>query len=358
MPAVFTRRKKSPSAGRPPGRASGTRRSTSAPTPNGSLAASDFLALYRYMVQMREFEEMILRLYTQGKIVGGAYSGKGNEATAVGSAYALGEGDYLFPMHRDMGAHFVRGQSVDTLMMQHLARKGSLTEGRDGTGHYTDTELRIYGNISHLGAMMPVACGVGLALKIKKERNVVMTYIGDGGSNVGEVHESLAMASAMRLPLVLIIENNQYAYSTPIANQFIVEKLSDRAAGYGIPGKTVDGTDVMAVYHACAEAVARARAMKGPSIIESVTMRMDGHAAHDNAWYVPPKMLASWEKRDPIVRFEKNLLSKGILTAALKKKMSSQLRAEIEKSAAVAVDQPYPPGTDILRGVFYEAPAK
>jgi TPP-dependent pyruvate/acetoin dehydrogenase alpha subunit len=305
---------------------------------NGDLAAPDLLALYRYMLMMREFEDAIIRLYTQGKIIGGAYSGNGNEATAVGSAYALSDGDYLFPMHRDMGAHFVRGQSIDTLMMQHLAREGSLTQGRDGTGHYTDTALRIYGNISHLGAMLPVACGVALALKLKKERNVVMTYIGDGGSNVGEVHESLAMASAMSLPLVLIIENNQYAYSTPTSRQFIVEKLSSRAAGYGIPGKTVDGTDVLEVYHACREAVARARALKGPSIIESVTMRM--HAA--------------WKKKDPIARFGKVLTSRGILDAALRKKMAAVLRWEIEQSAQRALGCPYPPADDLLHGVFAE----
>jgi len=352
---VTTNKKSPPAGGRTRGSAGPA---AAARTPNGSLAKSDLLALYRYMVLMREFEDTIIRLYTQGKIVGGAYTGNGNEATAVGSACALSDGDYLFPMHRDMGAHFVRGQSVDNLMLMHLARKGSLTEGRDGTGHYTDRDLRIFGNISHLGAMLPVACGIGLAVKLRKERNVVMTYIGDGGSNVGEVHESLAMASAMRLPLVLVIENNQYAYSTPVSRQFIVERLSSRAAGYGIPGKTVDGTDVLAVYHACREAVARARAMRGPSIVESVTMRMHGHAAHDNAWYVPPKELAAWKRKDPIARFEKVLTGKGVLTAAMKKQLVAELRSGIEKSAAAALDLPYPPAEDALRGVFFEPPAR
>jgi len=349
------------SARKKPVRAGAPRRGKTGPGPksrvapsNGVPAKTDLLAMYRYMVMMREFEDAILRLYHQGKIVGGAYSGNGNEATAVGSAFALSDGDYLFPMHRDMGAHFVRGQSVKTLMMQHLGRRGSPAEGRDGTGHYTDPSLRIYGNISHLGAMLPVACGVGLALRIKKERNVVLTYIGDGGSNVGEVHESLAMASAMRLPLVLVIENNQYAYSTPIANQFIVSRLSDRAAGYGIPGTTVDGTDVLAVHDACRQAVARARAMEGPSIVESVTMRMHGHAAHDNAWYVPPKLLAAWKKKDPIVRFEKVLAAKGVLDAALRKKIAAELRWEIDRAAEEALALPYPDGADALRGVYFE----
>ena len=324
------------------------------PSPDGAPAKGNLLPMYRFMVMMREFEDTVLRLYHQGKIVGGAYSGNGNEATAVASAFALGEGDYIFPLHRDLGAHLVRGQSVSKLMKQHLARKGSLTEGRDGTGHYTDAALRIYGNISHLGAMLPVACGVALACKIRKEPNVVMTYIGDGGSNVGEVHEALAMASAMRLPVVLIIENNGYAYSTPVARQFIVEKLSTRAAGYGIPGKTVDGTDLLEVYSACREAVARARSGKGPSIIESVTMRMHGHAAHDNAWYVPKNTLAAWKKKDPIVRFEKLLTDRGLLNAAAKKRMLNEIRAEIDRAAEESLALPYPPGEDALRGVYAE----
>jgi TPP-dependent pyruvate/acetoin dehydrogenase alpha subunit len=303
---------------------------------------------------MREFEDAIIHLYTQGKFVGGAYSGNGNEATAVATAFALGDGDYIFPMHRDLGAHFVRGQSVANLMRQFLARKGSLTEGRDGTGHYTDAKLRIYGNISHLGAMLPVACGVALACKIKKEPNVAMTYVGDGGSNIGEVHEALAMASAMALPFVLIIENNHYAYSTPIDKQFIVEKLSSRAAGYGIPGVTVDGTDILAVYRACREAVERARSGKGPTIIESVTMRMHGHAAHDNAWYVPKGKLEEWKKKDPIGRFETLLVKKGLLPPSAKKKIVNELRAEIDAAAEEALALPYPPGEDALRGVFAE----
>ncbi len=311
--------------------------------------------MYASMVLMREFEDAILRLYHQGKIVGGAYSGNGNEATAVASAFALGDGDYILPMHRDLGAHFVRGQSILAMMKQHLGRAGGLTEGRDGTGHYTDPALRIYGNISHLGAMLPVACGIALACTIRKEPNVVMTYIGDGGSNVGEVHEALAMASVMRLPLVLIIENNGYAYSTPVARQFIVDKLSSRAAGYGIPGTTVDGTDLPAVHDACREAVARARSGKGPSIVESVTMRMHGHAAHDNAWYVPKKTLEAWKKKDPIVRFEKFLTDKGLLTRTSRKHLIDGIRAEIDAAAETALALPYPPGEDALRGVYADA---
>jgi TPP-dependent pyruvate/acetoin dehydrogenase alpha subunit len=321
---------------------------------NGGLKPDDLLKLYSSMILMREFEENILRLYQQGKIVGGAYAGRGNEATAVGSAFALQSNDYLFPMHRDLGAHFVKGQTVRNMMLQHLGRVSSLTRGRDGTGHYSDAKLRIYGNISHLGAMVPVACGVALASKLRKEKVVAMTYIGDGGASVGEVHEGLMMASAMRLPLVLIIENNQYAYSTPIAKQFIVEKLSDRAIGYGIPGITVDGTDVLEVFKVCKEAVERARKGEGPSIIESVTMRMQGHAAHDNAWYVPKEMFEEWKKKDPIEKFEKVLMEEDILTKAKKESMIGEMRSMLEAETQYALEQPYPIGEDAVAGVYAE----
>jgi TPP-dependent pyruvate/acetoin dehydrogenase alpha subunit len=319
-----------------------------------TVTADEQLRMYEYMQMMREFEESILRLYQQGRIVGGAYSGRGNEATAVGSAFALGTNDYLFPMHRDIGAHFVKGQSIRALMLQHLARGESLTRGRDGTGHYTDPALRIYGNISHLGAMIPVACGVALASALRKTGEVVMTYIGDGGASVGEVHEGLMMASTMRLPLILIIENNQYAYSTPVEKQFAAKNLSDRALGYGIPGFTIDGTDILEVYSRCREAVKRAREGKGPTIIECVTMRMSGHAAHDNAWYVPKKLMEEWKKKDPIERFEQHLMKSRILTPGAQKSMLKNIRAAIEAEAAYADAQPYPSGEEATDGVLAE----
>jgi TPP-dependent pyruvate/acetoin dehydrogenase alpha subunit len=319
---------------------------------NPRLGSDDLLKLHYFMRLMREFEDHILRLYQQGKIVGGAYSGNGNEATAVGTSYALQQQDYLFPMHRDIGAHFVKGQSVLNLFLQHLGRADSSTHGRDGTGHYSDPKLRIYGNISHLGAMVPVACGAALASKLRDEKAVAMTYIGDGGSNIGEVHEGLAMASVMKLPLVLIIENNQYAYSTPSSKQFLVEKLSTRAAGYGIPGITVDGTDILEVYRVAKEAVDLARNSGGPTIIESVTMRMHGHAAHDTAWYVPKNVLNDWKAKDPVEKFEKMLLAEGILSEAKLNAIRAEIQKLIEDASRLAESKPYPPAEDAAKGVY------
>ncbi len=312
------------------------------------------LKLFQFMFMMREFEDTILRLYNQGKIIGGAYSGNGNEATAVGTAFALEQHDYLFPMHRDIGAHFVKGQSALNMFLQHLGRATSLTKGRDGTGHYSDPPLKIYGNISPLGAMVPVACGAALASKIRKENAVAMTYIGDGGSSIGEVHEALMMASVMKLPFVLIIENNQYAYSTPIAKQFIVKKLSDRAIGYGIPGVTIDGTNVLEVYQTTKTAVERARNGEGPTIIESVTMRMHGHAAHDNSWYVPKELFETWKKKDPIAQFEKYLISEEIATEESLTAIKENVQTEIDQAVLVAEATPYPPAEEAAMGVFAE----
>lgn len=317
-----------------------------------SLSKEQYLQLYYYMRLTREFEESILKLYRQGKIVGGAYTGNGNEATAVGSAFALEKHDYLFPMHRDMGAHLVKGQSLRNLMLQHLARGNSLSKGRDGTGHYADPALRIYGNISHLGAMVPMACGVALASKLRKEKAVVLTYIGDGGANVGDIHESLAMASVMKLPLILIIENNQFAYSTPVAKQKAMEKYSDRAMGYGIPGYTIDGTDVEQVYATCKQAVERARRGEGTTLIESVTMRMHGHSAHDGADYVSKDLLAAWKKKDPVMKIEKLLTDKKILTPKVKEEYEQKIMATLDDAIQFAVESPYPSGDEAIVGVY------
>lgn len=321
-------------------------------TPGGKLSNPDRLEMYYYMRLAREIDNAILRLYRQGKIVGGAYTGNGNEATAVGSAFALEKTDYLFPMHRDLGAHLVKGETARNIFLQQLARGNSLTRGRDGTVHYADPPLRIYGNVSHLGAMIPMAVGVALALTMRKENAVVMNYIGDGGSNTGEFHEGLNMAAVMHLPFILIVENNQFAYSTPARKQYAAQKLSDRASGYGIPGVTIDGTNVTLVYETCTKAVDRARRGEGPTLIESVTMRMHGHSASDDASYVPPEMLLEWRKKDPIERLEKILTADRLLSAEAKKQIEDRIAAEIEDAIAFAAASEYPPGEDAGKGVY------
>lgn len=325
---------------------------TMTPPPASALTEKGKVELYYFMRLTRACDDAILRLYKQGQVVGGAYTGRGNEATAVGSAYALEARDYLFPLHRDLGAHLVKGQSLRNIFLQQLARAGSLTRGRDGTGHYADPSLRIYGNVSHLAAMIPVAAGVALASRLRNEGAVVMNYIGEGGSNVGDFHEGLNMAAVMKLPLVLIIENNQFAYSTPARKQFAAAKLSDRAVGYGIPGVTIDGTDVLLVSATCRAAVDRARRGEGPTLIESVTMRMDGHSASDDASYVPPALREEWSLRDPLDTFEKKLTNEGVLDAKKITAMTENIAGAIDEAVAYALAQPLPPPAEAAEGVY------
>ena len=316
------------------------------------LAPQQRIILYRYLLLTREVDNAIIKLYKQGKMVGGAFTGYGNEATAVGSAFALEPQDYLFPMHRDVGAHLVKGQTLRNIFLMQLGRDEGLARGRDGTGHYADPSRRIYGNVSHLAAMIPMAVGVALASKMRKKNAVVMNYIGDGGCNVGEFHEGVNMAAVMKLPLVLIIENNQFAYSTPNVKQFAAKKLSDRAIGYGIPGCTIDGTDVERVYEVCREAVERARRGEGPTLIETITMRMHGHSLSDDASYVPKGMVEEWKKKDPVELYERKLLSEGVLTESSRDEMRAKLIAEIEEAVEYALARPYPPGEQAIEGVY------
>lgn len=306
------------------------------------------------MLQAREFDLAMQRLNRQGRAFGGVYSQTGNEASSVGSAFALGDKDVLFPMHRNIGGHFVFGQDLNTLMLAFLAREGSLMRGTDGTGHYADVNKRIYGNISHLGAMIPVAAGFVLASKMRGENVVSMTYIGDGGSQTGEFHEGMNFASVQKLPFILIIENNQYAYSSPNSVEFACKHLSDRALGYGCHGETIDGTDIEIVYDACWKAAERARRGEGPSIIETVTMRMRGHAEHDDFSYVPREELEYWQKRDPIDRYQNFLLEKKILTMDDITAMRTSLIEEIRAAIDYAVELPFPPAEEGLKGVFVD----
>jgi TPP-dependent pyruvate/acetoin dehydrogenase alpha subunit len=316
------------------------------------MTKDQLLVAYKNMLLAREFDHALINLYRQSKIVGGVYSQIGNEASSVASAMALGDGDIIFPMHRDNGAHFVRGMTPREMAINFLFRKGSMTRGTDGTGHFADAKRKIYGNVSHLGAMVPVAAGAALAQKLSKSGFVVLNYIGEGGASVGEVHEGLMMASTMELPLILIIENNQYAYSTPLSVQSHNPKLSDRAIGYGIPGETVDGTDIEAVFEATSRAIHHARAGKGPSIIETMTMRMRGHAEHDDFSYVPKDLLAEWEKKDPVKRTAELLKKAGVTDKEIST-IEKIAKSDIEEAVAYANELPAPDAEEAFRNVFY-----
>src|SRR5579884_932394 len=257
------------------------------------------------MLLTREVDNRVRILYRQGKVTGGVYSQLGHEAISVGSASALRPTDILAPMHRDLGAHLVRGMDLRQILAQLLARDNVYTGGRDNALHIGDQHLRVIPQISHLGVSIPVAAGAALAARQRGEDSVALTYVGDGAVNTGDFHEGLNFAAALRLPMILIVENNQFAYSTPVSKQIAFEEIAQRAGGYGIPGFRIDGNDVLGVFSTTCEAVDRARRGEGPTLIECVTMRMRGHSENDDARYVPAGMLEQWQKKDPIERFEK-----------------------------------------------------
>jgi TPP-dependent pyruvate/acetoin dehydrogenase alpha subunit len=316
-----------------------------APLHTSSLLSNDERKqLFHRMLQAREFDLAMIRAYKQGRAFGGVYSQIGNEAASVGSAFSLAADDAYFPMHRNVGGHFTRGQELRTMLKNFLAREGSMMRGTDGTGHYADVAKKVYGNVSHLGSMIPVAAGYVMAAKMRGEHTVAMTYIGDGGAQTGEFHEGMNLASVQRLPLVLIIENNQYAYSSPNSVEFACERLSDRALGYGCKGATIDGTDVELVYETCKNAVEEARKTGIPAIIECVTMRMRGHAEHDDFSYVPSTMLQDWQQRDPVDRYTQKMIDLKLYTAteieALRKSLSEEMNSAIDEVVALPFPAP------------------
>ena len=310
------------------------------------------LALYYWMQLARTFDERMLTCWKQGRGVGGAFSGRGHEAISVGCAYALGPDDVITPMHRDIGAYLLRGLTPREVFSNLLGRETGPSRGRDANLHgMSKIELGIIGYISHLPHSMPVALGVAMSFTYRGEPRVSMTFTGDGGSNTGLYHETLNMAGVYRAPLVVIVENNQYAYSTPISEATKVESIAGHASDYGMPGVTVDGNDVEAVYAAARTAVERARGGGGPTLIEAVTMRMLGHAIHDSAEYVPRDLLATWEARDPVVRFRQKLVSDGISTAELDA-VARRCEAEIDEALAFAEAAPWPDPRRVTEGVY------
>ncbi len=320
--------------------------------PNEDPTPSELLKIYYYLRLTRGLEQQVITLYRQGKIVGGVYISAGEEAIAVGSASALEANDVIAPSHRDLGANLMKGITPKEYLSQYLAKQTGLTRGRDGNVHYGDIKRGIIGFISPMADLLPVANGVGLAFKLRRERRVVAAFFGDGASSRGDFHEALNFAAVMKLPVVFICHNNQYAYSTPLERQMAVEHVAIRARAYGMPGVTVDGNDVLAVRRAVAEAAARARQGGGPSLVEGKTMRMRGHAEHDDASYVPPALLEEWRRRDPIERFEGYLRERGLLDEVTAKEINDRLSKEIDEAVAFAESSPSPDGKDLLQGVY------
>jgi pyruvate dehydrogenase E1 component alpha subunit/2-oxoisovalerate dehydrogenase E1 component alpha subunit len=320
------------------------------------LSKEQAIEIYRYMLLNRKMEIALENLYKQGKVVGGVYFGLGQEACSCASAYALDQDDWFAPMIRNQGALLVRDFGARDTMMQYMAKADSPTKGRDGTSHFGDIEKRnMVSPISMLGDLIPVLSGVALGGRLQGRNIAVMTWIGDGGQSTGVTYEGINFAAVQNLGLVLIVESNLWAYSTPSNMQYRCQDLAERAIGYGIPAAIVDGTDACQVYDAAHEAVQRAHRGEGPTLIEAKMMRMKGHAIHDAANYVPKEMFDFWKNRDPLARFESYLVKDK---KWLSRKENEALIAEVEKiieaEREIAVNSPMPTPESAEGGVYCE----
>ncbi|MGH9112878.1 MAG: alpha-ketoacid dehydrogenase subunit alpha/beta, partial [Acidimicrobiales bacterium] len=327
------------------------------PGPAGQLAdtvdAEELHALYRALLLPRVIEEKMLALVRRGDLPKW-FSGIGQEAVSVGLVAALRDDDWLLPAHRNLAVFTGRRLDLAMLFRQLLGRDGPLTGGRDRTFHFGDLDHHVVGMISHLGAMVPVADGLALAAQLRGDDRVAAVLIGDGASSEGDVHEAMNLAAVWKLPVLFVIENNQWGLSTPVSDQYACVDLVDRATGYGMPGELVDGNDVLAVRAAVERAAARARAGKGPSLLECKTFRMRGHEEASSNDYVPAEQIAAWVARDPIERFESRLDARGTLPAAERAVLRAELRADVDRLVATALKAPAPASTedDELAGVL------
>jgi pyruvate dehydrogenase E1 component alpha subunit len=304
------------------------------------------------MVLTRAVEDRMVAMYRGGDLLGSLYTGHWHEAISVGAASALRPDDYLAPIHRDLGAHLWRGLEPWQVMASFMGKATSPTGGRDGTLHYGRLDLNIYNLPSHIPANYPVATGMAFAAQYRGEDRVALAFCGDGSTSRADWHESLNIAGVLKLPCIFMIENNQFAYSTPLRLQTSSADFASKSVAYGMPGVKVDGTDALAVHDATAEAVARARAGEGPSLIEAVTMRMHGHAEHDPADYVPKEMFEEWSKKDPVELFERTLLDAGVIDAAAVDEIRSSARQQAIDARKKALGDPMPDPSTVEEGVY------
>ncbi len=316
------------------------------------LSRKQLHEIYYYLRLNRRVDEQLTNLYRQGKVVGGVYSGLGQEAISVGTTYALEPQDIVGPMIRNVGTLLLRGYRPRDLFLQYMARRDGPTGGRDANTHFGDMARGVIAPISMLGELVPVLAGAALAAKMRKEKRVALTYVGDGASSTGPFHEGLNLAAVHKFPLIVVGENNGWAYSTPVSKQMAVRDMAERAKAYGMRSEIVDGNEVLEVYEATRAAAVHARSGSGPTFIEAKTMRMKGHAEHDDARYVPKGEFEKWRKKDPIVRFERHLRERKLLTEAEKTSIEERVENAIREDLAFAESSPFPPPQDAARPVW------
>ena len=318
-----------------------------------TLKPEQHLDLYRYLKLTRLVEERLVNLYRQTKVVGGVFRSLGQEATAVGTAYALLPQDFITPLIRDLGAVLVKGIRPRDIFAQYMAKAWGPSGGKDLNIHFGDLEKGFIGPISHLGDMIPVMTGILLGARMRNKKFVGVAYIGDGGMSTGAFHEGLNFAAVQRLPLIVVAEYNRYAYSTPTSLQTAVKDLAEKAAGYGIPAHIVDGNDVVACYEVMKHAADYARRGGGAVLIEAKTYRRKGHAEHDDQRYVAEGEIEWWEKNnDPVDRYEHYLLECNLATKEKLDEITADVVREIDEDCAWAESSPMPEAEQAAYGVF------
>jgi TPP-dependent pyruvate/acetoin dehydrogenase alpha subunit len=335
-----------------------SRRSPTAATADDTVVAvedcltpDDRASLLRSMLLTRAVEDAGQNLYKKGKIPGSFYDGRGQEATSVGATFALAPQDPICsPLIRDLGAHLVRGTDLTDLFRHYMGRENALSRGREGNVHFGDRRLGIVGMVSMLPDMMVVATGIATAFQMRGEQRCSLSFFGDGATSRGDWHEAMNWAALQSLPVVFVLEDNQYAYSTAQDHQFKVHPIA-RAASYGMEAASVDGNDVEAVFSAVRAARRRALAGGGPTLICATTMRMHGHGAHDDARYVPQQLLDEWRARDPIEVYSRQLAESSVDVEALSAEVNEVVATAIDAALATPMADP----ASVLDGVFAES---
>ena len=317
-----------------------------------AIQKEKLLWMFRTMVRIRRFEERVVREFADGNIPGSVHVYIGEEAVATGAIAHLKKEDYIMSTHRGHGHLIAKGGETDKMMAELFAKKTGYCLGKGGSMHIANLDIGMLGAAGIVGSGIPIATGAGLSAKMRGTDQVTISFFGDGASNIGRFHEAINLASVWSLPVVYICENNLWAVSVPTSTSLNIPNIADRAAGYGIPGVVVDGMDVLAVYEAAGEAVARARKGQGPTLIEAKTYRFRGHFEGDSGTYRPQEEIDRWKKRDPIDLYREKLLEMKVLTRKQAEEIDKEALAEMDKAIKFALESPFPEPEETLENVY------
>jgi pyruvate dehydrogenase E1 component alpha subunit len=310
------------------------------------------IEMYTCMLQIRYFEEKVFELYGQNLVPGTIHLYAGEEAVAVGVCSNLRRNDYIISTHRGHGHCIAKGADLGKTMAEILGKKTGYCKGKGGSMHIADFNIGMLGATAVVGAGIPIASGAGLSIKLRGTDQVAACFFGDGASNQGTFHEGINMAAIWKLPVIFVCENNLYAMGTRQSIVMAIENVADRAAAYGIPGLSVDGNDVLAIYEAASEAVKRARKGEGPTLLECKTYRQKGHSRFDPAAYRPKAEVEEWLKKDPVIRFKNKLVKNGTLTEQEAEKLSREAKEVVEAAVKFATESPFPQPEEALEDVY------